>query len=45
MNIITELENTLEGFNSKLEEWISNLEDKMVESIRTEKQVKNNFKK
>ena len=38
-NIITEIKNTLEGFNSRIseaEEWIIELEDKMVEIISEE---------
>ena len=41
-NIITEIKNTLEGINSRIseaEEWISELEDKMVE-ITSEEQNK-----
>ena len=41
-NTITEIENTLEGINSRIfeaEEWISELEDKMVE-ITSEEQNK-----
>ena len=41
-NAITEMKNTLEGINSRIsetEEWISELEDKMVE-ITSEKQNK-----
>ena len=41
-NIITEIKNTLEGINrriSEAEEWISELEDKMVE-ITSEEQIK-----
>ena len=39
MNTITEINNTLEGINSKIteaEEWISDLEDKIVEITTTE---------
>ena len=41
-NIITEIKNTLEGINSRIaeaEEWISELEDKMVE-VTSEEQNK-----
>ena len=48
-NIITEMRNTLEGINSRItkaEEWISDLEDKMVEinavKQNTEKRMKRN---
>ena len=45
-NTITEIKNTLEGINSRIseaEEWISELEDKMVE-ITSEEQNKKNEK-
>ena len=38
-NTITEIKNTLQGINSRInetEEWISELEDRMVEVIATE---------
>ena len=38
-NIITEMTNTLEGINSRIneaEEWISDLEDRLVEITATE---------
>lgn len=40
-NIVTELKNTVEGINSRLqdvEEWIRSLEDRVVEVIQTEQQ-------
>ena len=45
-NTITEIKNTLEGINSRIyeaEEWISELEDKMVE-ITSEEQTKVKWK-
>ena len=44
---ITELKNTLEGINSRLnnrEEWISKLEDRVVEIIQGEQKKKMFFK-
>lgn len=46
-NGTTEVNNTIEGFNSVLddaEEWISDMEDKVVEIIRTAKR-KRSFEK
>ena len=40
-NIISEIKNTLEGINSRLnesEEWISEFEDKVVDNTQLEKQ-------
>ena len=40
-NSITEIKNTLEGVNSRLEEakeWISNLEDRVTESNQAEQE-------
>ena len=42
-NIITEMKNTLEGINNRIteaEEWISELEDKVVEEQNKEKRKK-----
>ena len=42
-NTITEMKNTLEGINSRpndTEEWISDLEDKVVEITATEQKKK-----
>ena len=48
-NRVTEMRNTLEGINSRseeAEEWISNLEDRGVESTQAEKKKeKKNLKK
>ena len=48
-NRVTEMRNTLEGINSRseeAEEWISNLEDRVVESTQAEKKKeKKNLKK
>ena len=47
-NTITEIKNTLEGINSRItkaEEWMSKLEDKMVEiTAREQKKRKKNEK-
>ena len=43
-NTITEMKNTLEGINSKIteaEEWISDLEERMVEIAASEQRKKN----
>ena len=42
-NIITEIKNTLEGINSKIndkEEWISEWEDRLAEITDAEKKIK-----
>ena len=47
-NTITEMKNTLEGINSRIteaEEWISDLEDRMVEFIATEQNLKKRMKR
>ena len=46
-NTITEMKNTLEGINSRInesEEWISELEDRMVEITATEQNKENTMK-
>ena len=43
-NIISEMKNTLEGINSRIteaEEWISDLEERMVEIAVSEQRKKN----
>ena len=47
-NTITEIKNTLEGVNSRIteaEEWISDLEDRMVEFTATEKNKEKRMKR
>ena len=47
-NTITELKSTLEGINSRItkaEEWISKLEDKMVEITATEQNKEKRMKR
>ena len=47
-NTITEMKNTLEGINSRIseaEEWISDLEDRMVEISATEQNKEKRMKK
>ena len=47
-NTITEIKNTLEGTNSRItetEEWISELEDRMVEITAEEKNKRKGMKK
>ena len=47
-NAITEIKNTLEGINSRVteaEEWISELEDRMVELTTVEQNKENKRKK
>ena len=44
INTITEMKNTLEGINSRIteaEEWISDLEERMVEIAVSEQRKKN----
>ena len=46
MNKITEIKNTLEGINSRLdntEEWITNLEDMAVEIPKLNREMKKEF--
>ena len=47
-NTITEMKNTLEGINSRIteaEEWISDLEDRMVEFTATEQSKEKRMKR
>ena len=47
-NTVTEMKNTLEGINSRIteaEEWISDLEDRMVQTIAAEQNIAKRMKK
>ena len=47
-NTITEMKNTLEGINSRIteaEEWINDLEDRVVEFIAAEENKENRMKR